>query len=137
MKFRCGVGWGKHCIMTFSGFEFAAIIKMAKAMAFADGKVEKQELSSIVNEMQRFGVNQDDADSLLEASDRMETSDAVSLISKMDLERKQYVAAFLGAIMAVDMEITDSEMAMWSLVSELCKLPVMSVRQALEIMTSL
>lgn len=123
--------------MTFSGFEFAAIIKMAKAMAFADGKVEKQELSSIVNEMQRFGVNPDDADSLLEASDRMETSDAVSLISKMDLERKQYVAAFLGAIMAVDMEITDSEMAMWSLVSELCKLPVMSVRQALEIMTSL
>ena len=137
MKFRCGVGWGKHCIMTFSGFEFAAIIKMAKAMAFADGKVEKQELSSIVNEMQRFGVNPDDADSLLEASDRMETSDAVSLISKMDLKRKQYVAAFLGAIMAVDMEITDSEMAMWSLVSELCKLPVMSVRQALEIMTSL
>ncbi|MBO8454665.1 MAG: TerB family tellurite resistance protein [Bacteroidetes bacterium] len=123
--------------MTFSGFEFAAIIKMAKAMAFADGKVEKQELSSIVNEMQRFGVNPDDADSLLEASDRMETSDAVSLISKMDLERKQYVAAFLGAIMAVDMEITDSEMAMWSLVSELCKLPTMSVRQALEIMTSL
>ena len=121
--------------MTFSGFEFAAIIKMAKAMAFADGKVEKQELSSIVNEMQRFGVNPDDADSLLEASDRMETSDAVSLISKMDLERK--VAAFLGAIMAVDMEITDSEMAMWSLVSELCKLPTMSVRQALEIMTSL
>ena len=118
--------------MTFSGFEFAAIIKMAKAMAFADGKVEKQELSSIVNEMQRFGVNPDDADSLLEASDRMETSDAVSLISKMDLERKQYVAAFLGAIMAVDMEITDSEMAMWSLVSELCKLPTMSVRQALE-----
>lgn len=137
MKFRCGVGWVKHCIMTFSGFEFAAIIKMAKAMAFADGKVEKQELSSIVNEMQRFGVNPDDADSLLEASDRMETSDAVSLISKMDLERKQYVAAFLGAIMAVDMEITDSEMAMWSLVSELCKLPTMSVRQALEIMTSL
>lgn len=123
--------------MTFSGFEFAAIIKMAKAMAFADGKVEKQELSSIVNEMQRFGVTPDDADSLLEASDRMETSDAVSLISKMDLERKQYVAAFLGAIMAVDMEITDSEMAMWSLVSELCKLPTMSVRQALEIMTSL
>lgn len=123
--------------MTFSGFEFAAIIKMANAMAFADGKVEKQELSSIVNEMQRFGVNPDDADSLLEASDKMETADAVSLISKMDLERKQYVAAFLGAIMAVDMEITDSEMAMWSLVSELCKLPTMSVRQALDIMTSL
>ena len=54
MKFRCGVGWGKHCIMTFSGFEFAAIIKMAK-----EGKtiiVVSSEMPEILGITNRIGV---------------------------------------------------------------------------------
>ena len=123
--------------MTFNVNEFAAILHLAKAMASADDRVEEKELAVIVNESKRFGVEPSMFDKLLELSNELEFSTAISLISKMDAEQKKYVAAYLGALMCIDGDINDTEMALWRLVSTLCGLPTMTAKEALEIMASL
>ena len=124
--------------MTFSADEFVAIMYVAKAMAMADDKVEKTELSVIVNELRRFGIDDPGmADIFFKTADKIDAATALSLISKMDDEQKTYVAAYLGSIMCIDQDINETEMALWKMVCSMCGLPAMTAKQALEIMASL
>lgn len=123
--------------MRFSTNEFSAVLHLGKAMVLADGKVEQIELAAIANEFKRFGIEQAMTDILLQKADNLEFSEAISIVSKMSYENKKYVAAFLGAIMAIDGNISDSETALWRLVSMLCGLPTMTVKEALSVMASL
>ena len=132
------MGLGRRLnIMTFSGQELTAIIKMAKSMVLADGKIEPSEIAVMTREFMRFGVLQDQVDLLLKASDNIEASQAVALIARMDEERKKYVASYLGVIMASDGDIDDNELALWTLISTLCGLPTMTVMDAINNMKDL
>ena len=132
-----GLGRQSLNIMTFSGQELTAIIKMAKSMVLADGKIEPSEIAVMTREFMRFGVLQDQVDLLLKASDNIEASQAVALIARMDEERKKYVASYLGVIMASDGDIDDNELALWTLISTLCGLPTMTVMEAINNMKNL
>lgn len=123
--------------MQFSGIEISAILKLAKAMALADGKIEKVEIAVITREILRFGVEPEQLETFLAAGDAMEPAHAMAIISGLDKKQKKYVAAYLGTIMASDMDINDKEMALWQLVSTLCELPTMNVQQAVQIMADL
>ena len=123
--------------MTFNGEEMTAIIKMAKAMVMADGKIEPSEIAVMKGEFMRFGVPKNQVDLLLKASDNIEASQAILLIAGMDEERKKYVASYLGVIMAADGDIDDNELALWTLISTLCGLPTMTVMDAINNMESL
>ena len=132
-----GLGRQSLNIMTFSGQELTAIIKMAKSMVLADGKIEPSEIAVMTREFMRFGILQDQVDLLLKASDSIEASQAVALIARMDEERKKYVASYLGVIMASDGDIDDNELALWTLISTLCGLPTMTVMEAINNMKNL
>ena len=123
--------------MTFNGKELIAIIKMAKAMVKADGKIEPSELSVMAVELARFGVPENQLKTLLKASDNMETSQALVLINEMDEERKKYVAAYLGVIMVSDGDVNEQELILWNLVSTLCSLPEMNITEAINNMKNL
>ena len=123
--------------MIFNGQELVAIIKMAKAMVMADGKIEPSEIAVMTRESMRFGVPQNQVDLLLKASDNIEASQAVALVAGMDEERKKYVASYLGVIMAADGDIDDNELALWTLISTLCGLPTMNVLDAINNMENL
>lgn len=88
IKSRVGLGRQSLNIMTFSGQELTAIIKMAKSMVMADGKIKPAEIAVMTREFMCFGVLQDQVDLLLKASDSIEASQAVALIARMDEERK-------------------------------------------------
>lgn len=137
IKSRVGLGRQSLNIMTFSGQELTAIIKMAKSMVMADGKIKPAEIAVMTREFMRFGVLQDQVDLLLKASDSIEASQAVALIARMDEERKKYVASYLGVIMASDGDIDDNELALWTLISTLCGLPIMTVMEAINNMKNL
>ncbi|AAQ66219.1 hypothetical protein PG_1108 [Porphyromonas gingivalis W83] len=132
-----GLGRQSLNIMTFSGQELTAIIKMAKSMVMADGKIKPAEIAVMTREFMRFGILQDQVDLLLKASDSIEASQAVALIARMDEERKKYVASYLGVIMASDGDIDDNELALWTLISTLCGLPTMTVMEAINNMKNL
>lgn len=123
--------------MIFNGQELVAIIKMAKAMVMADGKIEPSEIAVMTREFMRFGVPQNQVDLLLKASDNIEASQAVALVAGMDEERKKYVASYLGVIMAADGDIDDNELALWTLISTLCGLLTMNVLDAINNMKNL
>lgn len=117
--------------MTFNGAELAAMVKLALAMAQADGYVSDEEKLAIALDLTKFGVKNDSTKAILAAAAVIEASDALKLVSQMGYEQKKYVTGYLAVIMAADGKVADSEMKMWRLVSALCNLPTMSVGEAL------
>lgn len=121
--------------MTFTGLEMTAVTKLAMVMVAADGKVEQTELACMAVEMARFGIK--DADPILEGAKTMNPTIAMAIVEKFDSERKKYVAAYLGTMMAADGDINDKELAVWRLTSTLCGLPSMNIHDAIDYITSL
>ena len=123
--------------LIFSEEELVAIAKLANAMIVADGKVAEREMDSWIREMERFGVSKSDFHLWYWKSEGLSLTDALGVVSKLDDERKKYIGAFLGALMAVDGHVDGDELKLWQLTSMFCDLPTMSVRQALEYMAEL
>lgn len=123
--------------LQFSGKELAAIIKLALSMIMADGKVDEKEKASLALEMVRFGIKEEQLAGLVVVAQTMDAAEAISIISRLAQSEKKYVAAFLGALMAIDGDINDTEMKLWQLTSTLCNLPTMNITQALQTMNNL
>ena len=123
--------------MIFTNQELTAILRLAHAMANADGKVTNEESQIIAIELSRFGVDARRAMQIAEIGDKMSNAEACQIVSKMTNEEKRYVAAYLGTLVVADRNIEDSEMKLWSLISALCDLPTMNIIEAVQIMANL
>ena len=121
---------------SFSKREMAAIIKLAKTMAAADGKLDKAEMSMISHEALRFGIMPDDFKALLSQGDNLKPEESLAIIAVMNDAQKRYVTAYLGTMMTVDGEVDDTEMKLWRFVSAICKLPTMTVNEAISYMNN-
>ena len=122
--------------LSFSKQEMAAIIQLAGAMGAADGEVHPNELAMMANESNRFGISNEELKSLLDKASTMDGGAAIATIATMTDAQKRYVCAYLGALMAIDGEIDNKEMALWKLVSTLCKLPTMTIKDAITYMAN-
>ena len=122
--------------LQFTHREMAAIIALAKAMALADGSLDKREVSMMSKEALRFGIAPDDFMKLLQKSDDMKPEETFAVVAVMNDAQKRYVAAYLGTMMAVDGNIDDAEMTLWNFVSLICKLPTMNIVDAIAYMQS-
>lgn len=116
--------------MEFTKLQMSAIVKMAKSMVMADGVVNEKETELMSKELLRFGVPFSEVPSIMKMGDNMQASDAVTIISAMDSQQKKYVTAYLGVMIAIDGDIDDSEMKLWTLISVLCNLPTMTIKEA-------
>lgn len=116
--------------MEFTKLQMSAIVKMAKSMVMADGVVNEKETELMSKELLRFGVPISEVPSIMKMGDNMQASDAVTIISAMDSQQKKYVTAYLGVMIAIDGDIDDSEMKLWTLISVLCNLPTMTIKEA-------
>lgn len=104
-------------------------------MVGADGKVESTELACMAIEMARFGIK--DSEPIIKAANSMDPTIAMAIVEKFDYEKKKYVTAYLGTIMAADGDIDDKELAIWKLTSSLCNLPSMNIKEAVNYMQNL
>ena len=120
--------------LQFSRKELTAIITLADMMIKADGKIDPREQITFSLEMTRLGVKQDNWAGLLADSQTMEPEVVLSTIGNLGNDGKKYVAAFLITLMAVDGNIDDSEKKLWNIISILCKLPTMSVKESLAVL---
>ena len=120
--------------LEFTDREYTAILLFTKKMTLADGRLDDREKIMLVMEAQRFGIGKNKLANLLDASDNMEADEAIALIATMTDAQKRYVSALLGTIMAIDGDIDDKELALWQMVSFVCKLPEMSINDAIEYM---
>lgn len=91
--------------MRFNGEELAAVMKMAIAMAGADGRNDNREMEVIRNELTRFGASVGQMLALSREAQNMEFQKAISIISDFDYEQKKYVSSYLAVIMIADDEI--------------------------------
>ena len=122
--------------LLFNQEEKSAVYKVAKMMAEADGVVLHEEIKSIEEEMPKFGVTPDEYDSLIVSGEKMAAIDAFVVLHAMDEKKKKMVSSFLGYFLSVDQDIDDSELALWAFIVNVCNLPKMNVRQAVEIYKS-
>ena len=121
--------------LEFTDREYTAILFFTKKMMLADGKLDAKEGIMLIKEAERFGIGKDKLEILLDSSDNMEADEAIVLIATMTDAQKRYVSAVLGTIMAIDGDIDDKELVLWKMVSSLCKLPTMSIKDAIGYMT--
>ncbi|MBR6104067.1 MAG: hypothetical protein IKP81_03330 [Paludibacteraceae bacterium] len=120
--------------LQFARREMSAIITLAKAMALADGELDKREVSMMLKEALRFGITPTDFMNLLQRTDSMELEETFAVVAAMNNAQKRYVTAYLGTMMAVDGNIDDAEIKLWNFVSLICKLPTMNIVDAIDYM---
>lgn len=120
--------------LNFKSDELFAIYKVASMMANADGVVYPDEERCISDEMEHLGAaTPEERKSIEDNGMAMKPLAALNIISAFNDEQKKYINAFLGNIISIDGDIADAELALWRLVGELCDLPKMSVRQAINL----
>lgn len=117
--------------------QLAAILKVANAMVMADGKVEPSEILVVTTELLRFGVRDNQVEPLMRLAEQMDIKRALDIISMFDDESKKYVASYLGTIMVSDGDIDKNEFALWNLISMICRLPEMTIQDAVNNMKNL
>lgn len=122
--------------MHFTNSELAAIARMALYIAKADGQQHQKESDAIYSELRRFGIASDDLPTILVHALNLPFDEASQIISSFSQEEKRYVTAYLGALICVDDNISDSEMKLWQTISCRCNLPTMSLYDACRIMQS-
>lgn len=121
--------------MYFTDQEKAAIVQLAKLVTIADGEIKPVEIALTKAEMDRIGVT--NVEATLKAADNMDFGTACSIVSKMTPAEKKYVCAMTGTLIAADLDITESEKAIWGLLYNLCDFPQMSFKEAIEYMANL
>ena len=120
--------------LTFKSEELFAIYKAANMMANADGVIYPDEERCISDEMEHLGVVTPEEKKTVEDNGlAMKPLAAMNIISAFNDEQKKYINAFLGNIISIDGDIADAELALWRFMGELCDLPKMSVRQAINL----
>lgn len=122
--------------MQFTQSELIAIAKMALDISKADGLRHQKETDAIMSELRSFGVAFEDCSTILVHALNLSFDAAVRTISSFSTEEKKYVAAYLGALICVDENVTESEMRLWQTISNRCDLPSMSLYDATQIMLS-
>ena len=116
----------------FSGEQMMAVLSVSHAMVLMDGKIDDKELDVVINHLASFGVPVDDWKPLIAAGDNMEPAYAMGIIASMNYEQKKYVASLLGVIIIADNDINDKEVSFWRWITKICKLPTMSIKEAVE-----
>lgn len=114
--------------MFFTDREKAAIFRLMGSIACADGNLayeEKKLTDVVVSVMNGPGKG---ADLAL----NMKPSEAMDIVAAMTYDEKRFVCSALGSMVAIDGRIDDKEMLLWALFSERCKLPEMSLGDAIK-----
>lgn len=118
--------------MTFTQNEMVAILKLAKLMAVADGRLTNDERATIFADLGSFGVafNSLQSTMLEKLADEMDPAAAIAVVANMTIEEKKYVCGYMAAVMVADGDIDTKEQALWTLVSALASFPTMNIAEA-------
>lgn len=122
--------------MKFTGEQLTAILKLGTLMIAADGKVTEEEKNSLLGELLSFNVPPEKAALMFIATQEMETTEPIMIISNLNLEQKKYVTGYLAMLMTSDGDIDDSELKLWRVISSICRLPKMTIEEAVSFWTT-
>ena len=123
--------------MIFTNQELGAILKMATVMAGADGNVSDEEKMLMAIELMRFGVDNEKTKVITNEATNLTPAEACIIISKMTNEEKKYVTAYLGTMICADGKIEESELRTWSLITNICDLPKMTLKESINILKNI
>ena len=119
--------------MQFSGEEMSALLKAAKMMALADGKMTSDEKDIMIAELKSFGVELNTLQSIAieKQANEMEGKKVVTVLSALNDEQKKYACGYLAAVMLADGVIDEKETNLWSFISLMAGFPTMTIVEAI------
>ena len=118
--------------MTLLGIELSAIANLAVRMAHADGHIDASEIDVIAKGFRYFNVPLEQAKPLILMARAANEEDAITIVSAMPNEHKEFVAAWLAAVVIADGVIDDREQKLLNYYGRRCGLPSLTIEQALE-----
>ena len=118
--------------MTLLGIELSAIANLAVRMAHADGHMDPSEIDVIAKGFEYFNVPLEQAKPLILMAMTANEEDAITIVSAMTHEHKNFIAAWLTAVILADGVIDEREQKLLSYYSHRCGLPTLTIEQALE-----
>jgi len=102
----------------------AAIYRLAQHLSNADGKLQNEEINTMVGFFKDFGLDMDTFKQMVEyGENNMGDREAVSLVAQLDAEGKQKVANLFANVVCSDQELTEDEKSLYFQISEYCGLP--------------
>ena len=66
----------------------------------------------------------------------MSDVECYGVLAFLDAEQKKFVSSMLGTIRSSDGDIDDTELELWRNICNKCDLPIMNIRQAINIFQS-
>ena len=118
--------------MVLLGIELSAIANLAVRLAHADGHMDTSEIDVIANGFRYFNVPIEQAKSLILMARAANEEDAITIVSALPSEHKEFVAAWLTAVVIADGVIDDREQKLLNYYGRRCGLPSLTLEQALE-----
>lgn len=115
--------------MIFSSSEKAAILRLFVLIIGADNHIDKKEMALSALYSQKLGITPAE----IELSKVIDNKGALLIVSGMSDEEKKIICALLGELAIIDGEVAENERVAWSVISEICGFPKMSIVEAHEI----
>lgn len=115
---------------TLTKKELCATSFLAKQMVLADGHIDEKEVRIMSITMDSFGVSLKEMENIYGIANTMDFADAIIVMKEASAQAKRYACAMLGTIIAADGDASDSEMALWKFVSQMCDFPTMNIEEA-------
>lgn len=117
--------------------ELEAVYKAADLMVLSDGKVLPEEIATVEEAMKKLGVARPcEQESIKVNAQKMSDVECYGVLAFLDAEQKKFVSSILGTISSSDGDIDDTELELWRNICNKCDLPIMNIRQAINIFQS-
>lgn len=116
--------------MTLKVSEIEALVCLGAFMAKADGVVTTSETNWMAADLESFCDSREEFNKMLEAGLAMDGNEAIRIVKNMGRDEKEYACAYLACLLYADRDVDDEEMKLWNLVTELCDLPIMKIKEA-------
>ena len=109
--------------MTVTFETLAAIYRLAYHLSNVDGKVQQDEIETMVDFYQKFNIDMDTFKKIVNYGEQMGDREALSLVAEMDDEGKQVVSNLFAKVVCSDQELTEEEKSMYFQITDFCGLP--------------
>lgn len=112
--------------MTFNNKEAAAILNISRIMAKADGHISDSEMHNVLKITSKF-----DLDEIETIAETLNGNQSANVLAEMTDTKKLYICCYFAEMMKVDGKISDEEVRVWQIVSQLADFPSMTINDAL------
>ncbi len=120
--------------MNLTGKELAALMYVARQVINIDGEVAEAEQNVFVNVFSKFGLDNEQVGILVKLSYECTPEQALQTLINLGPEQKRFASALVTVLVCADGKLTEDEKELYSNLLAACKLPYLTVEEAVAVL---